>query len=144
MNERSTTSASNGRDRNAQLEEREKKKTMQEKVAELSDRRAELELGGDKERIDKQHASGKLSARERVAALVDKNSFEEIGLSSAELFRRRITSFFVKPVLPGSTGWVPPFRWLLTRLLACLRQFLSCCDVLGFVQGRRSLRGGSI
>src|SRR5579862_10071723 len=64
----------------ARLEEREKKKTMQDKVADLNARRAQLELGGGKDRIDKQHASGKLSARERIAALVDKNSFEEIGL----------------------------------------------------------------
>ena len=40
----------------------------------------EVELGGGKERIEKQHASGKLTARERVARLVDKDSFQEIGL----------------------------------------------------------------
>ena len=44
-----------------------KKATMAEKVAELRAKRAELELGGGKERIDRQHNSGKLSARERVA-----------------------------------------------------------------------------
>jgi len=53
---------------------------MGEKIAELEARRAKLELGGGKERIDKQHASGKLSARERIEKLVDKSSFEEIGL----------------------------------------------------------------
>ena len=57
-----------------------KKKTMAEKVSELSAKRVELELGGGKERIDKQHASGKLTARERVARLVDTGSFQEIGL----------------------------------------------------------------
>ena len=56
------------------------KKTMAEKVSELSAKRAELELGGGKERIEKQHASGKLTARERVARLVDTGSFQEIGL----------------------------------------------------------------
>jgi len=58
-------------------------KTMQDKVVALRARRVELELGGGRERIEKQHASGKLSARERIAALVDKNSFEEIGLFAA-------------------------------------------------------------
>ncbi|HET6206342.1 MAG TPA: acyl-CoA carboxylase subunit beta [Terracidiphilus sp.] len=73
----------------AKVEDRVRKKTMQDKVADLNARRAELELGGGKERIDKQHASGKLSARERVASLVDKNSFEEIGLFA----RHRATYF---------------------------------------------------
>jgi len=73
----------------ARQEESPKKKTIQDKIAELETRRAGLELGGGKERIDKQHASGKLSARERVAKLVDKESFEEIGLFA----RHRATYF---------------------------------------------------
>jgi len=71
------------------LEERANAKTMLDKVADLNARRAQLEQGGGKERIDKQHASGKLTARERVAALVDKNTFEEIGL-----FARHRASYF--------------------------------------------------
>jgi methylmalonyl-CoA carboxyltransferase large subunit len=63
--------------------------TMADRVSELRAKRAELELGGGKERIDKQHASGKLSARERVAKLVDRDSFEEIGLFA----RHRATYF---------------------------------------------------
>jgi len=62
------------------LEERQKTRSMQDKVADLNARRAELELGGGKDRIAKQHSSGKLTARERVARLVDRDSFEEIGL----------------------------------------------------------------
>jgi methylmalonyl-CoA carboxyltransferase large subunit len=57
-----------------------KKKTMAEKVADLSARRARMELGGGASRIEKQHASGKLTARERIARLTDPNSFQEIGL----------------------------------------------------------------
>ena len=64
----------------AKLEERVKAKTMQERIADLRARRAEMELGGGRERIEKQHASGKLTARERIAALVDKSSFEEVGI----------------------------------------------------------------
>jgi methylmalonyl-CoA carboxyltransferase large subunit len=70
-------------------EEITQKKSMEEKVAELEAKRAELELGGGQERIDRQHTSGKLSARERVDRLVDKGSFEEIGLFS----RHRATYF---------------------------------------------------
>jgi len=62
------------------LEERQKTRSMQDKVADLNARRAELELGGGKDRIEKQHQSGKMTARERITALLDKNSFDEIGL----------------------------------------------------------------
>lgn len=65
------------------------KKTIGDKIAELEARRAVLELGGGQERIDRQHASGKLTARERVERLVDRGSFEEIGL----FCRHRATYF---------------------------------------------------
>jgi methylmalonyl-CoA carboxyltransferase large subunit len=70
-------------------EEIAKKKTIEDKIAELNAKRAELELGGGKERIERQHASGKLGARERIERLVDRGSFEEIGLFS----RHRATYF---------------------------------------------------
>ncbi len=46
----------------------------------LREKRATLEQGGGKSRLDKQHASGKLTARERIAQLVDAESFQEIGI----------------------------------------------------------------
>jgi len=55
-------------------------RTMVEKISGLEAKRAELKLGGGQERVEKQHASGKLTARERIARLVDPNSFQEIGL----------------------------------------------------------------
>ena len=55
-------------------------RTMDQRVEELRTRRAEVELGGGKERIDKQHQGGKLTARERIAELCDPNSFQESGM----------------------------------------------------------------
>ena len=55
-------------------------KTMAEKLTDLSAKRVKLEQGGGQARIDKQHAAGKLTARERIARLVDQGSFQEIGL----------------------------------------------------------------
>jgi methylmalonyl-CoA carboxyltransferase large subunit len=55
-------------------------KTIEEKIEDLRARRAQIELGGGKERVDKQHAAGKLTARERVEKLVDHSTFQEIGL----------------------------------------------------------------
>ena len=37
-------------------------------------------MGGGQKRIDRQHAQGKLTARERIKVLLDKDSFEEFGL----------------------------------------------------------------
>ena len=54
--------------------------TMQERITELRERTSKAMLGGGEERLEKQHQGGKLTARERVEALVDPDSFEEIGL----------------------------------------------------------------
>ena len=66
-----------------------KPQTMEEKIAELRSRRAHVESAGGKERIAKQRAAGKLTARERVQKLVDPKSFQEIGLFA----RHRATYF---------------------------------------------------
>ena len=47
---------------------------------ELLARRQEAYLGGGQKRIDKQHAAGKLTARERLNVLLDPDSFEEYDL----------------------------------------------------------------
>ena len=54
--------------------------TMQERITELRERTSEAMLGGGEDRLEKQHQAGKLTARERVEALVDPDSFEETGL----------------------------------------------------------------
>lgn len=48
------------------------------KIERLKELRAEALKGGGKDRIEKQHNKGKLTARERVDLLLDKGSFEEI------------------------------------------------------------------
>ena len=53
---------------------------MKLKIAELKKKLAEISLGGGKEKIEKQHKKGKLTARERINYLIDENSnFLEIG-----------------------------------------------------------------
>lgn len=51
--------------------------TTQEKIAELKEKRAEALLGGGQAKIDKIHAKGKKTARERVNQLADPGTFEE-------------------------------------------------------------------
>jgi propionyl-CoA carboxylase beta chain len=52
--------------------------TLDERFAELSRLRQAAEEGGGAERVARQHAAGKKTARERIALIVDKGSFEEI------------------------------------------------------------------
>ncbi|MSO45350.1 MAG: acyl-CoA carboxylase subunit beta [Acidobacteria bacterium] len=45
----------------------------------ISEQRSAAFLGGGQERIDAQHARGKLTARERIEKLLDADSFQELG-----------------------------------------------------------------
>ncbi len=47
-------------------------------IRELEKRKRESELGGGQQRIDRQHADGKLTARERILLLFDPGSFQEL------------------------------------------------------------------
>ena len=51
----------------------------QREVDEINHRRQLTHQGGDPERIARQHAQGKLTIRERIAALTDPGSFHELG-----------------------------------------------------------------
>lgn len=65
-------------------------KTMnKEKITELVGRRAAARLGGGLKRIDAQHSKGKLTARERLALLLDEGSFEEFDM----FVQHRCTNF---------------------------------------------------
>ncbi|MDY3978443.1 MAG: acyl-CoA carboxylase subunit beta [Tidjanibacter sp.] len=50
---------------------------IQNKIAELAKLRETAEMGGGEKRIAAQHQKGKLTARERLALLLDEGSFEE-------------------------------------------------------------------
>ena len=52
--------------------------TSKDRFKDLRRRNAAAEAGGGPERREREHKAGKLTARERVALLVDKDSFEEL------------------------------------------------------------------
>jgi acetyl-CoA carboxylase carboxyltransferase component len=54
--------------------------TEDPKIQKLQDLRAEAELGGGQARIDRQHAKGKLTARERIERLLDPGTFRELDM----------------------------------------------------------------
>ena len=49
-------------------------------VEELAERREKARMGGGPERIARQHDAGKLTARERIALLIDEGTFTELGI----------------------------------------------------------------
>jgi propionyl-CoA carboxylase beta chain len=72
--------------------------SAERRLKELNARRAAALAGGGPERIKAQHEKGKLTARERIAALLDADSFQEIGM----LVEHRCTDFGLdKQKIPG-------------------------------------------
>jgi propionyl-CoA carboxylase beta chain len=71
----------------------------------LEARRSEARLGGGKKRIAAQHGRGKLTARERIDLLLDRDSFEEFDM----FVEHRCSDFGMeKTKVPGDgvvTGW---------------------------------------
>ena len=47
------------------------------KLDQLHERQQQAEAGGGATRVDKQHAAGKMTARERVNFLLDEDTFQE-------------------------------------------------------------------
>ncbi|MEA2292039.1 MAG: methylmalonyl-CoA decarboxylase subunit alpha [Solirubrobacteraceae bacterium] len=58
-------------------------------VEDLHERRARARLGGGEEKIARQHEQGKLTARERIALLVDDGTFSELGIHAGIHFSVR-------------------------------------------------------
>lgn len=78
---------------------------MKDVIEELERRRANARAGGGQKRIDSQHGRGKLTARERIALLLDRDSFEEFDM----YVEHRCTDFGMENnKIPGDgvvTGW---------------------------------------
>jgi propionyl-CoA carboxylase beta chain len=79
--------------------------TLDPKIQHLHELREEAKQGGGADRIDKQHAQGKLTARERIDLLLDSGSFHELDM----FVTHRATDFGMadKKYLGDSvvTGW---------------------------------------
>ena len=78
---------------------------MQDVLRTLQRKRRDAHLGGGTARIEKQHAKGKLTARERLSALLDPDSFEEFDM----FVEHRSGDFGMqRQTIPGDgvvTGW---------------------------------------
>ena len=75
-------------------------------------------IGGGQKRIDAQHAKNKLTARERLDLLLDKNSFEEIGA----LIKHRSTDFGMEKMHYPGDGVVTGYGTINGRLVYVFSQ----------------------
>src|SRR5438034_11167305 len=84
----------------------------------LEERKKQSELGGGEKRIERQHAEGKLTARERIALLFDPGSFQELD----QLVVHRNTDFGMeKQRVPGD-GVVTGYGTVHGRLVFAFAQ----------------------
>jgi acetyl-CoA carboxylase carboxyltransferase component len=74
-------------------------------VDDLDARRAQIKLGGGEEKIAKQHAREKLTARERIALLVDDDTFVELGIHARPHFSQRAMDGVEAPADGVITGY---------------------------------------
>jgi len=91
---------------------------MQDIVRRLEEKREAAKLGGGQSRIDKQHAKGKLTARERIELLLDEGSFEEWDM----FVEHRCTDFsMAEQKIPGD-GVVTGYGTINGRLVFVFSQ----------------------
>jgi propionyl-CoA carboxylase beta chain len=83
------------------------------KIDKLNERIALAHLGGGQQRIDKQHAKKKLTARERIEYLMDEGSFEEIGI----LVTHRTTDFGMEKEIYFGDGVVTGYGTINGRIV---------------------------
>ncbi len=91
---------------------------QQDKIKELVERRESAKLGGGQKRIDAQHAKGKLTARERLAKLLDPGSFEEFDM----FVQHRCTDFGMAASHPDGDGVVTGYGTIDGRLVYVFAQ----------------------
>lgn len=86
---------------------------MHEVIEQLAEKRKQAHLGGGQKRIDAQHQKGKLTARERIELLLDRDTFEEWDI----FVEHRCTDFGVdKEHIPGD-GVVTGYGTINGRLV---------------------------
>ena len=89
-----------------------------EKVKELIELRAKARLGGGEKAIEKQHAKGKYTARERISMLLDEGSFEEMDM----FVKHRCTNFGMEKKQYLGDGVVTGYGTIEGRLVYVFAQ----------------------
>src|SRR3954454_14787155 len=107
------------------------------KLAELERRYDEAVHAGSARAVEKQHAKGKKTARERVAALLDEGSFIELD----ELARHRSTNFGMQKNRPFGDGVVTGYGTVDGRPICVFSQDVTVFGgALGEVYGEKIVK----
>ncbi|TQS27428.1 acyl-CoA carboxylase subunit beta [Microbispora sp. KK1-11] len=107
------------------------------KIADLERRRSEAAHAGSQRSVEKQHAKGKMTARERLAAFLDEGSFVEFD----ELARHRATAFGLDRERPYGDGVVTGYGTVDGRPVAVFAQdFTVFGGSLGEVFGEKIVK----
>lgn len=106
------------------------------RIIELHKRRSKALQGSGKDRIEKQHAKGKLTARERLDLLMDPGTFQEL----EQFTRQRADLATAEEVIPGD-GVVTGFGTVEGRpVYAYAQDFTVMGGALGETQSRKICR----
>jgi propionyl-CoA carboxylase beta chain len=109
-------------------------RTTAARLAEFEHRTDEAVHAGSKRAIDKQHAKGKMTARERIAALLDEGSFVELDA----LARHRAHDFDMQMTRPYGDGVVTGYGTIHGRQVCIFSQdFTVFGGSLGEVLGEK-------
>ncbi|RKN07552.1 acyl-CoA carboxylase subunit beta [Streptomyces radicis] len=107
------------------------------KIADLARRTEEATHAGSARAVEKQHAKGKLTARERVELLLDEGSFTELD----EFARHRATGFGIAANRPYGDGVVTGYGTVEGRPVAVYSQdFTVFGGSLGEVYGEKIVK----
>jgi acetyl-CoA carboxylase carboxyltransferase component len=97
-------------------------------VEDLQERRAKIREGGGEEKIAKQHEREKLTARERIALLIDEGTFTELGIHGKPHFSQRAMDGVDAP----ADGVITGYGKLAGRLVAvCAYDFTVMAGSMG-------------
>lgn len=88
------------------------------KIEDLRKRKAKIIEAGGKKRVEKQHESGKLTARERMLLLFDENTFVELDA----FMKHRCTNFGMEQVDAPAEGVVTGYGYVDGRLVYAYAQ----------------------
>ncbi len=107
---------------------------MYEKIDELYERKRKVEMGGGDERIEAQHNRGKLTARERIDILLDRDSFVELN----PFVKHRATNFGMDKMEAPGEGVVTGYGKINGRLVYVFAQdFTVFGGALGEMHARK-------
>ncbi len=107
------------------------------KLEQMIEKKEKLKLGGGQKRIDKQHASGKLTARERLDLLFDPGTFQEYNI----FMKHRCHDFGMEKVEAPAEGVVTGYGLVNGRgVFAFAHDFTVIGGAMGEMQGMKVKR----